>query len=91
MLPCGCLAGLNFSRAGAASWLSRGYACAVERAADSPDRTGIDAKPGGFSVASYERAIRAAGPSDFSQDFTRFAADVPEWRTGKGFRDYSSK
>src|SRR3954451_5416814 len=47
----------------------------------------IDAKPGGCSVAAYERAIRAAGPSDFSHDFTRFAADLPEWRTGEGVRE----
>jgi len=47
----------------------------------------IDAKPGGFSVASYERALRASGPSELSRDFTRFAAAVAEWRTGKGFRE----
>src|SRR6201999_3925414 len=47
------------------------------------DRTG----PRGFAVAAYERAIRAAGPSTFGNDFTRFAADVAEWRTGIGFRE----
>jgi len=65
-------------------WLARRYGEAIIRKAWAG---AIDAKPGGFSVASYERAIRAAGPSDFSHDFTRFAAAVPEWRTGKGFRE----
>src|SRR5262249_35848785 len=45
------------------------------------DRTRRD----GFAVAAYERAIRAAGPSTFGRDFTRFAADASEWRTGAGF------
>jgi len=65
-------------------WLARRYGESIIRKAWAG---AIDAKPGGFSVASYERAIRAAGPSDFSRDFARFAADVPEWRTGKGFRE----
>ncbi|HET9154839.1 MAG TPA: MXAN_6640 family putative metalloprotease [Solirubrobacterales bacterium] len=65
-------------------WLARRYGESIVRKAWAG---AIDAKPGGFSVASYERAIRAAGPSDFSHDFTRFAAAVPEWRTGKGFRE----
>ena len=43
--------------------------------------------PEGFAVAAYERAIRAAGNSTFGRDFTRFAADVSEWRTGTGFRE----
>jgi hypothetical protein len=47
----------------------------------------IHARPGGFSVNAYEAAIRAAGPSDLSRDFTRFAAAVAEWRTGRGFRE----
>jgi hypothetical protein len=47
----------------------------------------IHAKPGGFSVEAYEDAIRAAGKSTFSSDFTHFAADVAEWRTGEGFRE----
>ncbi len=44
-------------------------------------------RPGGFSVASYDAAIRAAGGSEFSRDFARFAADVAEWRTGARFRE----
>jgi hypothetical protein len=43
--------------------------------------------PTGFAIAAYERAIRAAGPSTFGRDFTRFAAAVAEWRTGEGFRE----
>ncbi|MFL5897255.1 MAG: MXAN_6640 family putative metalloprotease [Solirubrobacterales bacterium] len=65
-------------------WLARRYGEAILRRAWAG---AIDAKPGGFSVASYERAIRAAGPSDFSRDFIRFSAALPEWRTGKGFRE----
>lgn len=65
-------------------WLARRYGKAIVRRAWAG---AIRAKPGGFSVASYERAIRAAGPSDLSRDFTRFAAAVPEWRTGEGFRE----
>lgn len=65
-------------------WLARHYGTAIIRKAWAG---AIDAKPGGFSVSSYERAIRAAGPSSFSRDFARFAAAVPEWRTGKGFRE----
>ncbi|HET7416564.1 MAG TPA: MXAN_6640 family putative metalloprotease [Solirubrobacterales bacterium] len=63
-------------------WLARRYGQKVVRKAWAGS---IKAKPGGFSIASYERAIRAAGPSEFSRDFTRFAAAVPEWRTGRGF------
>jgi hypothetical protein len=65
-------------------WLARRYGPAIVRKAWAG---AIDAKPGGFSVASYERAIRAAGPSTLSHDFTRFAAAVAEWRTGQGFRE----
>src|SRR3954447_17679811 len=65
-------------------WLARRYGKAIVRQASQGS---IGAKPGGFSVASYERAIRAAGPSTFSHDFTRFAAALPEWRTGSGFRE----
>ena len=65
-------------------WLARRYGAAVLRRAWAG---AIDAKPGGFSVSSYERAIRAAGRSDLSRDFIRFAAAVAEWRTGKGFRE----
>lgn len=65
-------------------WLARRYGESVIRKAWAG---AIHAKPGGFSVASYERAIRAAGPSDFSHDFARFAAALPEWRTGREFRE----
>ncbi len=65
-------------------WLARRYGESILRKAWAG---AIHARPGGFSVASYERAIRAAGPSDFSHDFARFAAALPEWRTGKGFRE----
>ncbi|HMI81685.1 MAG TPA: MXAN_6640 family putative metalloprotease [Solirubrobacterales bacterium] len=65
-------------------WLARRYGKALLRRAWAG---AIHAKPGGFAVASYERAIRAAGPSDLSRDFARFAAAVPEWRTGRGFRE----
>lgn len=65
-------------------WLARRYGATIVRKAWAG---AIDAKPGGFSVAAYERAIRAAGPSTFSRDFTHFAAAVAEWRTGRGFRE----
>ncbi len=57
------------------------------RSSARPGRRRSTPSPAGFAVAAYEAAIRAAGPSDFSHDFTRFAADVAEWRTGKGFRE----
>jgi hypothetical protein len=47
------------------------------------------AQPPGFAVAAYEDALRAAGGSTFGHEFTRFAADVSEWRTGIGFRESS--
>jgi hypothetical protein len=65
-------------------WLARRYGPEVIRKAWAG---AIDAKPGGFSIGSYERALRSAGPSDFSHDFVRFAAALPEWGTGKGFRE----
>jgi len=65
-------------------WLARRYGPAVVRKAWAG---AIDAKPGGFSVRSYERVIRASGPSDLSRDFVRFAAAVAEWHTGKSFRE----
>jgi Family of unknown function (DUF6055) len=65
-------------------WLARRYGPEIVRKAWAG---AIDAKPGGFSVASYERALRSSGPSDLSHDFTRFAAAVAEWRTGKFFRE----
>jgi hypothetical protein len=65
-------------------WLARRYGEAIIRKAWAG---AIEAKPGGFSVASYERALRAGGDPSFSRDFTRFAAALPEWRTGEGFRE----
>lgn len=65
-------------------WLARRYGVSIVRKAWAG---AIHTKPGGFSVNAYESAIRAAGPSDLGHDFTRFAADVAEWRTGKGFRE----
>jgi hypothetical protein len=65
-------------------WLARHYGRAIIREAWA----GADTDhPDGFSVAAYERAIHADGPSSFGRDFTRFAADVAEWRTGIGFRE----
>ncbi len=65
-------------------WLVRRYGPEIVRKAWA---SSLRVKPGGFSVASYERAIRAAGPSGFSRDFAHFAASVPEWRTGEVFRE----
>lgn len=65
-------------------WLARRYGPEILRRAWAG---AIDAKPGGFSAASYERAIRSSGRSSLSRDFTRFAAAVAEWRTGQGFRE----
>jgi hypothetical protein len=65
-------------------WLAHHYGRPIVREAWA-DAAG--AQPQGFAVAAYERAIRAAGNSTFGRDFTRFAADVSEWRTGIGFRE----
>ncbi len=65
-------------------WLVRRYGRDILRNAWS---RAMHTRPGGFSVASYDSAIRAAGPSDFSRDFARFARDVAEWRTGSRFRE----
>ena len=65
-------------------WLARRYGPEVIRKAWAG---AIDAKPGGFSIASYQRALRSTGPAELSQEFARFAAAVAEWRTGKGFRE----
>jgi hypothetical protein len=65
-------------------WLAHHYGRAIIREAwAGADRT----HPDRFAIAAYERAIRAAGPSTFGRDFTRFAADTAEWRTGIGFRE----
>jgi hypothetical protein len=65
-------------------WLARHYGASIVRRAWA---RAIHARPGGFSVAAYEGAIEAAGPSTMSRDFTRFAAAVAEWRTGEGFSE----
>ena len=50
----------------------------------------IDTKPGGFSVSAYNSVIEAAGGSDFSRDFARFARDLPEWRSDAVFPEGDS-
>jgi len=65
-------------------WLVRQYGRDVVR--DTWSRA-LHTRPGGFSVASYDSAIRAAGGSEFNRDFARFARDVAEWRTGSRFRE----
>jgi hypothetical protein len=65
-------------------WLARRYGASIVRKAWA---RALRSKPGGFSVNVYEGALRAAGGSDLSRDFARFAADVAEWRTGEGFRE----
>ena len=52
-------------------WLARRYGRAIVRGAWA---RAVHTKPGGFSVAAYDSAIEAAGGSDFSRDFARFAA-----------------
>lgn len=68
-------------------WLARRYGRAVVRRAWAG---AVHAKPGGFSVSSYNTAIEAAGGSDFSRDFARFARDLPEWRTDSVFAEAHS-
>jgi hypothetical protein len=65
-------------------WLAHHYGRPIIREAWEDAAT---AQPPGFAVAGYEEAIRAAGGSTFGYEFTRFAADVAEWRTGTGFRE----
>jgi hypothetical protein len=67
-------------------WLVHHYGRPIVRQAWAD---AADVRPAGFAVAAYEAAIRADGPSTFGRDFTRFAADVAEWRTGIGFRESS--
>ncbi len=63
-------------------WLAHRYGRAIVRSAWA---RAVHTRPGGFSVAAYDSAIEAAGGSDFSRDFSRFAADLPEWRTDAVF------
>jgi hypothetical protein len=65
-------------------WLARRYGRAFVRKAWAG---AIHARPGGFSIASYERALQRVKAPPFSRDFARFAAAVAEWRTGRGFRE----
>lgn len=65
-------------------WLVRRYGRGIVRDAWS---RALHTRPGGFSVATYDAAIRAAGGSKLSRDFARFARDVAEWRTGARFRE----
>jgi hypothetical protein len=65
-------------------WLVRQYGREILRSAWS---RALHTRPGGFSVATYDAAIRAAGGSGFSRDFARFARDVAEWRTNGRFRE----
>ncbi len=65
-------------------WLAERYGAPIVRRAWAE---AIHARPGGFSVAAYDAAIRAAGRSDFAHDFAHFAAAVAEWGTGEGFSE----
>lgn len=65
-------------------WLARRYGPEILR---NVWARALFTKPGGFSVSSYDSAIRAAAGSDLSRDFARFARDVAEWRTGVRFRE----
>lgn len=65
-------------------WLVRRYGPGILRNAWA---RALRTRPGGFSVASYDAAIRAAGGSEFGRDFARFARDAAEWRTGARFRE----
>jgi Family of unknown function (DUF6055) len=65
-------------------WLAHRYGRQVVRSAWS---RAIHTRPGGFSVAAYGSAIRAAGGPGFDLDLARFARDVAEWRTGSVFRE----
>ena len=59
-------------------WLAHRYGPSIVRSAwEVPDSD--------FAVFSYDAAIRAAGSSDFSLDFARFARDLAEWRTDTAF------
>ncbi len=68
-------------------WLAHRYGRAIVRRAWA---RAIKVKPGGFSVAAYNAAIEAAGGSDLSRDFARFARDLPEWRTDRVFPEANS-
>jgi len=67
-------------------WLTHHYGRPILREAWAD---AASAQPPGFGVAAYEAALQAAGGGTFGHEFTRFAADVAEWRTGIGFRESS--
>lgn len=46
-------------------------------------------KPKDFAVAAYDRSIRDAGGSGFSQEFAAFTAETAEWRSSMAFPDSS--
>ena len=68
-------------------WLAHRYGRSIVRQAWA---RAVHTKPGGFSVSAYNSAIEAAGKSNLSQDFARFARDLPEWRTDSVFPEGSS-
>ena len=68
-------------------WLEHRYGRSIVRKAWA---RAVHTKPGGFSVSAYNSAIEAAGDSTFSRDFTRFARDLPEWRTDSVFGEGDS-
>jgi hypothetical protein len=68
-------------------WLARRYGRSILRHAWA---RAVHTRPGGFSVSAYNSAIEADGHSDFSQDFARFARDLPEWRTDTIFNEGDS-
>ena len=61
-------------------WLTHRYGRSIIRKAWAG---AVHVRPGGFSVAAYDPAIRAAGSSDFDHDFALFCRDVAEWRTDR--------
>jgi hypothetical protein len=63
-------------------WLQRRYGADMIRRAWA---RAVHVHPPAFSVATYDRAIRRAGPSTFNLDFARFCRDLAEWRTGTVF------
>jgi Family of unknown function (DUF6055) len=68
-------------------WLAHHYGREIVRRAWA---RAVQTKPGGFSVSAYNSAIEAAGGSNFSRDFARFASDLPEWRTDSVFGEADS-
>ncbi len=59
-------------------WLAQAYGPRLIRRAWAGARK---ARPAGFSIDAYDRAIRAADGAPFFRQFTDFAADTAEWRT----------